>query len=55
MQGAKLCRYSRQTTTSVVLFALFFISWVILRMLYFPLFIIRRWALRLGFQAGREG
>lgn len=41
LEGAKLARYSRKATLALVTFAVFFISWVLLRMLYFPLFIIR--------------
>jgi hypothetical protein len=41
LEAAKLCRYQKKPATSMVYFGLFFVSWVILRMLYFPLVIIR--------------
>eukprot|EP00955_Chlamydomonas_euryale_P041442 351978-Chlamydomonas_euryale.AAC.5 len=41
LELAKLCRYCRRPTAATVSFATFFVSWVALRMLYFPLVIIR--------------
>ncbi len=41
-QAAKLSRYCRQQTLALVMFILFFISWVVMRLIYFPCWIIRR-------------
>lgn len=41
MEGAKLAKYAKQDGASVGLFACFTVAWVLLRLVCFPLFVIR--------------
>jgi hypothetical protein len=44
MEVAKLCKYSGSEVGASVAFALFVLSWVLLRLIYFPFWII--WSTR---------
>jgi hypothetical protein len=41
LEAAKLCRYSRSMLAANTFFGVFFVSWIIARMVYFPLVVIR--------------
>ena len=41
LEAAKLFRYCRRQTLALVAFVLFFVSWVVCRLIYYPLVIIR--------------
>mmetsp|Transcript_10181 Transcript_10181/g.21773 ORF Transcript_10181/g.21773 Transcript_10181/m.21773 type:complete len:318 (-) Transcript_10181:652-1605(-) len=41
LELAKLCRYAKQQTGALVAFGVFFVTWILSRVMYFPLVIIR--------------
>ena len=41
LEAAKLSRYSRKMVAANGLFGVFFLSWIVARMIYFPLVVIR--------------
>lgn len=41
MEAAKLCRYINWNQTSTILFGIFVVLWILMRVIYFPLWLVR--------------